>query len=108
MSELKKGDSVKVTLEGTVTNIVPFGDDRIELRIEDGSGDVYYISPSKSNVEKVEPPVEVFEPGTIVRGKYSGRIKIVTKQGVIDSKTGSVIDLLEHATGRYFVRVSVG
>lgn len=52
--QFAKGDRVKVTLVGTVTNIVPYGDERFELRIEDADGVTRYVSPHRETIEKIE------------------------------------------------------
>lgn len=63
----EKGDRVKVTIEGTVNRVLNF-DGTQELRI-DADGLDHFIYTDTANVEKVEPEVEVFAPGTLVRDR---------------------------------------
>lgn len=67
MADIKKGDRVKVTIEGEVANttthdyVVGIG----------GHNAVFARNPRDYTVtvEKIEPPVEVFKPGDVVRDK---------------------------------------
>lgn len=79
-----KGDKVTVTLSGEVTNIIPFEGDRIELRIVDETGHQFYVAPDSGNVQRVEPPVEVFGPGTVVRGKGTRQLRALARNGYIN------------------------
>lgn len=75
MADFTRGDRVKVTMEGVVRAVhgavVSVNDDEGKWL-----GEVNYL---KNPVEKIEPPVEVFEPGDIVRHKESGGIYLITK-----------------------------
>lgn len=83
-----KGDKVKVTLVGTVTNIVPYGDERFELRIEDADGVTRYVSPHRETIEKIEPKArEIFGPGDVLRGKLNRGIYFLTHEGTFFAST---------------------
>src|SRR5690348_2997757 len=63
----KKGDRVRVVLEGEVYHVTEgrFG---VSDDPSDGRGNIIY--PDKGHavsIEKIEPPVEVFGPGDVVR-----------------------------------------
>jgi len=65
-----RGDRVKVTLEGEVTRVLDIepGSEEVELRVEH-NGRASYVYTDMATVEKVEPPVEVFGPGDVVRDR---------------------------------------
>lgn len=68
MSEIKKGDRVKVTLEGTVTKVWNWGETEVnfdELRTDDGTVDV--DSKLLTKVIPDEPPI-----GSLVETAGSG------------------------------------
>lgn len=106
-TDYKIGDRVKVVIEGTVNRVLNF-DGTQELRIDaDGLDNFVYTDSAK--VEKVEPEAEVFGPGTVVRGRFSKKLRVVTKRGILDARTGETTsDSLEDATSEYFERVEVG
>lgn len=58
--DIKKGDRVKVTIEGEVSYV---GETWLTIN---HNHDVAYKEPG-AMVEKIEPPVEVFKPGDVVR-----------------------------------------
>lgn len=75
----RRGDRVKVTLEGEVTRVMDIepGSETVELRIEH-NGRASFVYTDMATVEKVEPPVETFGPGAVVRDKvvHSARYAI--------------------------------
>ena len=63
----QKGDRVRVVLEGKV-----LGTDKNGFSL--GAYDGNFIIPGAEHVvsiEKIEPPVEVFKPGDVVRAKWN-------------------------------------
>ena len=82
MTDIKKGDRVKVTLEGEV---LFQGDRSIEARVEDGRVVEVYAprSPLATAViiEKIEPPVKVFKPGDVVQN--SAHVYALTPHGFV-------------------------
>lgn len=66
MSGFKVGDKVRVTLEGTVKNVLSSG------KVHVGYDTRYLFIHDPEEVEKIEPPVEVFKPGDYVRDKHAG------------------------------------
>lgn len=68
MGAYAKGDRVRVSFEGTVNRVMPDFEGGQELRVEvDGLN--HYIYTDTANVEKIEPLVETFGPGDVVREK---------------------------------------
>jgi hypothetical protein len=66
MGNLVKGDRVKVTIEADVTFGSSFG---VDLKVGDGIVALRDTTWSGLEFEKVEPPVETFKPGDVVRSK---------------------------------------
>lgn len=66
MSEFKFGDRVRVTLEGQV---VFQSATYLTLQADGGGNHSIYMERDSAHVEKIEPPVEVFKPGDVVRDK---------------------------------------
>lgn len=64
----KRGDRVRVTLEGEITRIMDIepGSEEVELRVEH-NGSASFVYTDMATVEKVEPKYEVFGPGDVVR-----------------------------------------
>lgn len=64
------GDRVRVVLEGEVGWVSGSGTGNFEV----GTGDSY-VNPDRAevvSVDKIEPPVEVFKPGDVVRERTTG------------------------------------
>lgn len=64
----QKGDRVRVVLEDEVRGVESDG------FVVGDAADANYIQPSAEHVvsiEKIEPPVEVFKPGDVVRAKWN-------------------------------------
>lgn len=86
---LVRGDRVKVTLDGEVLRVIDIepGSEEIELRVESEHGATYvYAHPSA--IEKVEPPVEVFGPGDLVRSKEYGFLYAIARDGYLSLEAG--------------------
>lgn len=72
-TDIKRGDRVRVVIEDTVSRISANGTIYLENDVP-GEGEMW-VNPSDSNVvsvEKIEPPVEAFGPGDILRRKVDG------------------------------------
>lgn len=61
MTDIKKGDRVRVTFESVASEVSSVG-----LNLHNGHTFVN-IKQEGVTVEKIEPPVEVFKPGDVVR-----------------------------------------
>jgi hypothetical protein len=70
MTEFKKGDRVRVTFDGAVTDAPTFVK-RLRVTTDDHKygvrGSLAWVEVE--HVEKIEPPVEVFKPGDRLRRK---------------------------------------
>ena len=115
MSEYRpaKGDRVKVTIEGKVTRAGS------EWAVINDHHDIYL---KNAKVEKIEPPVEVFKPGDVV--KNSAYTYVLTPDGFLvvavhhPYGTGAIGRFVNYGSlGRYeakdfnsrdFERVNVG
>jgi hypothetical protein len=72
MSEFKKGDRLRVTTEVEVVDPTPIhrnGLTALRAILDGGVVDVV-ITPS-SSIQKIEPPVETFQPGDRIRRKLT-------------------------------------
>lgn len=69
-----KGDRVRVVLEGEIKGVYSDGDLRIES-VEHYSSDLAH--EGIVSIEKIEPPVEVFKPGDVVRSKEHPSLRYV-------------------------------
>lgn len=65
------GDTVRVTLEGEVTTV--WGGDDYGITLN-GNTLLSNSTMRKASVEKVEPPIEVFQPGDTIRSKAHPRV----------------------------------
>lgn len=80
MSEIRKGDTVRLLPDqfeaqpSTTSNLV-------DLYEEDGT---WAGTVRLHQVEKVEPPVEVFGRGDIVRSKSGGHVYLITSEGYVE------------------------
>ncbi|HET6915106.1 MAG TPA: hypothetical protein VFH56_03360, partial [Acidimicrobiales bacterium] len=80
------GDKVRVTIEGTVHRHCGHS---LELRNEFGNAShEIFTNQSDVKVEKIEPPVEVFKPGDLIRHKGSQVTFLVTSEGYVDMTSG--------------------
>ena len=83
MTRINNGDRVRVTLEGTYrgesTDSPCLNGHTMPLR-------------SRENVtlEKIEPPVEVFQRGDVVRHRQTGNTYTLTNDGYVSHTTGAV------------------
>lgn len=78
MADVKKGDRVKVTIEGEVTDVQATGD--VVLGGHSPSNAIFRQGGNgryTATVEKIEPPVEVFRDGDLIRAKESPDMVIV-------------------------------
>lgn len=80
MSGFKKGDRVRVTLEGEVKDVLTSG--AVALHYD---GEYVFVQPPEK-VEKIEPPVEVFGPGDFVRDPESGQVFLLIEDGYVQVK----------------------
>lgn len=81
MPDIKVGDHYRVILEGPWEGDTPTTTEEIAslLRHDD-----YLITESdKVKVEKIEPPVEVFKPGDLVRDKEEGWVFAIGEGGYL-------------------------
>lgn len=72
------GDHVRVVLEGEVTSTPNYCPD---FKLTDGNGGEQWVQPQfavTASVEKIEPPVEVFEVGARIRRVWFGPYYEVT------------------------------
>lgn len=74
MSDIKVGDRVKVAIEGTVGEVLRLGDNNTVYGLgfvnQFGNGShTVFTNQDDVTVEKIEPPVETFGPGDVVRAK---------------------------------------
>ena len=89
MTDIKKGDRVKVTLEGTLTSADhpdAFAMGRSQQRaIFSTQAKEYTVT-----IEKIEPPVEVFKPGDVVRVKrgLDGHARVLGQDSYIVIPSG--------------------
>ena len=89
MSELKIGDRVRLVYEGTYKSLG--GDTRgVE---PDGHADVFlyesHALAAAKSVEKIEPPVEQFGPGDVVRRQGNGKPMVLGPDGYTYMNTGN-------------------
>lgn len=100
MSGVKVGDRVKVTIEGKVTGLIDG-----EICVETGESDHGYafVGPGYAGlVETVEPPVEVFKPGDVVRDRgVTGYVRAVGHDGWVNLTTGQVVVGIRDANTRF-------
>lgn len=100
-----KGDRVRVVLEGEVKHVYSDGD----LHIESAK---YYKTevPREGiiSIEKIEPPVEVFKPGDVVRGKVFGHVFTIADDGYVSHSTGAFRPGYNEFTSRGYEKVSLG
>ena len=116
MSDYKPqiGDKVKVTFEGTYE--APNGGFGSPGVRPDGHPEVFlhasHALRAATSVEKIEPPVEVFKPGDVVRHKRHGDIRAIGNDGWVNLTHGDVItgvyDLDQRFTSDKYERVNVG
>lgn len=64
-ADIKKGDRVRVVIEGEVTSAADGGG--FHFDVGQAAGWIHPDAPEVVSVEKIEPPVEVFGPGDVVR-----------------------------------------
>lgn len=93
----KVGDRVRVVLEGEVTDTAG-GSVTISDRALRGSDPVFWCSSTVADdakflvsVEKVEPPVEFFKPGDVVRDTRNGMLYALSTEGYIYLKDGEFV-----------------
>ena len=82
-----KGDRVRVVYEGEAQD----PDDLGFSISEEGLGSVpfFFADAGLVSVEKIEPPVEVFKPGDVVRGKVFGHVFTIADDGYVSHSTGA-------------------
>lgn len=104
--KFKKGDRVRVTIEGEVQRAFDSG----ALWLPGGLGST--VDPDHIvSAEKIEPPVEPFKPGDFVREISSGQVFYVAKGGYVQVKpwpasfvefhNGDIENDLPSTTGEY-------
>jgi len=77
----KEGDYVRVVLEGQVEYLT--GGDSFMLN----TNGIYPDQEHVVSVEKIEPPVEVFKPGDVVRSKDAGVVRALGDRGYVIVKS---------------------
>lgn len=106
MSEVKVkcGDRVRVVLEGEVYSAYANS-----IAIVGGS-DKNFINPKAKHVKSIEvlePPVEVFAPGTVVRSKQSEDLYTVGELGYLRHRDGHFYRSDVRFTSRNYERVEL-
>lgn len=100
------GDRVRVVLEGEVRETTTE-----TFVVGDGfwSNVIHPDSEHLVSVEKVEPPVEVFGPGTVVRSKRSGWAYTVGEGGFLSHELGRWVihRLSNHFTSERYERIEL-
>lgn len=113
MSDIKHGDRVRVVAEGLAHNngrYTVVQNDNDDWLVEYRNGAV----GNGVKVEKIEPPVEVFQPGDVVRSKRDGSSTYtITNDGYVSHQTGDHWhDGREYCerqfTSEYYERVDLG
>ena len=105
MEDIKKGDRVRITIEGEVTAVSTNGD-----LIVDDYHEIATAAPTGGiTVEKVEPPVEVFGPGDVVRHKTEKVLYTIGKNGFLNHRSGILWEstTFEPFTSEHYERVSL-
>lgn len=88
MSDIKRGDRVKVTLEGEVVYASKHGR-AIEVAsgVNGGTVEICSGGPALADlgatIEKIDPPVVVFEPGDVVIRKHDNAPILLADQGYV-------------------------
>lgn len=83
MSDYKPevGDEVRITIQGKVTYVSDTW-----IRVDDNE---FYLAGEVESIEKIEPPVEVFKAGDVVRAKGSPEyVYAVAKDGYLSLAPG--------------------
>jgi len=97
-----KGDRVRVVLEGEVSWVGSKGFEVGESYAED-----HVVS-----IEKIEPPVEVFKPGSVVRHRTFGTLYAVGDVHYVNLESGESYKLTEDSrsvfTTAFYEKVSLG
>lgn len=102
----KAGDHVRVTLEGRVTTASSWF---FEVECSDGRFN-RFSEKADITVEKIEPPVEVFKPGEVIRHKGSGVVLALAEVGFLNidhKRFYRYVDAghPEHFTSEHYERV---
>ena len=79
MTDIKKGDRVRVALEGVVQRTFDNGN----LWLESSDFGTAIDGTHVISVEKIEPPVEVFKPGDVVRSLATGSYWYLATNGYV-------------------------
>ena len=101
----KKGDRVRVVLEGEVDQVNSDG----SARVSTGKYFTFaWVDPGAATIEKIEPPVEVFRPGDVVRHKTAGRFTFALgKFGYLDIVNGVWNDRPNEFTSESYEKVDL-
>lgn len=84
-TDIRVGDTVKVTFEAEVIKAGPR-----ELYIDAGkAAGTIWVAREHADVEKVEPPVEAFGPGDVVRNPVTGQTYTLAQDGWIMHYSGA-------------------
>lgn len=97
------GDRVRVVLEGVVTQNPNFAPD-FTL---DHMTWVQPQWPVTKSVEKIEPPVEQFKFGDVVRSKLTGAVYTLTREGYVRHSMGSHFPSLRKFTSEHYEKVDL-
>ena len=108
MGNLKKGDRIRLTLEADVLYGSSFGVDLAVPAVAGGQFTIREREFSDVEFEKVEPPVEVFKPGDVVRHKTARRFTFALgKYGYLDIVNGVWNDRPNEFTSESYEKVDL-
>ena len=96
-----KGDRVRVVLEGEVNYVEPSVGSYFDLDTGDTTT-IYPRSAATKSVEKLDPAVEVFKPGDVVRAKSYGDVFTLGKEGYIAHLSGNFLKYGTHTRAAWF------
>lgn len=109
MTDIKVGDRVRVTFEGTVGEVLRLGDNNTVYGLgfvnQYGNGShTIFTNQEGVTVEKVEPPVETFGPGDLVRSKVDGGIRALASHGYVRIPRGEFFRYDDGRRGAYSLK----
>lgn len=109
MSDYKpvKGDRVRVVLEGEVS----WADvEQFDVRAEDNRLLASVLLGRGASIEKIEPPVEVFKPGDVVRSKwFPSYLYLINDSGYSYVGGNGSYRSIDHTfTSKDYEKVSIG
>jgi hypothetical protein len=112
VSDFKVGDRVRVTFEAEVVGEDWHPGACLCCRPKDGPKiRENYLDQPGVTVEVLEPPVEVFKPGDLVRHKHWGSVYVIKKSGWVAVGGDRVAESdtpFELFTSKHYERVELG